>query len=406
MIPRPPAGPLDLEARAGDLPLSAEPRPLPGESAPLAAPEDSPAPDGSLAMEGSTPSAPGTMALPRIVRVLQPRHRPVSPLVRLLGLSFLAGAALAVAGVAHVKAEAQRARIDALHQTLVRERASVAQRQQELDALRPLAARWQQGRENGLFATASPDLLIATTLRLAEERRLGRLDWTWDTPQREEPAPGLARTVRPLTLTGAALVDGDILSLIDALLSDGQGHLSLARLALWREETGPALPLAAIRAGQPVALVAFEARLNATTLEHAGAPAPPPPPPGPLAVPDLPPAPAPATVLVGNPAELPRLSQAIQAGPWGRPPGWRDLADLGLDGLMWAAPSAWRLWVNGKALGPGDAPPPHARVLHVTPDGATLAISRGPRETSVVRLRPGETYHPFTDRIERDTKAP
>lgn len=357
------------------------------------------------------PCAPAPDTVPdtaprRLVRVLMPRPQwALGREGRLwLVLAFVTGAATAVALVAHERAEALRAEVLPTERQALEVRTLAETQARLLDEVRPKAEAWTRTMGETLFTPVDRETLVASVLSLAEDRRIGRLDWSLEPPRHDQPAPGLTRDSVTLSLTGDALIDGDALSFVESLLTRWAGRLVLRTLNVERiaPDPGDEATLALVRAGEPVGLVRFAARLDLLTLAWDAKP----PPPlgaddgtGPvLALPDD--APPPEALLIDTPQTTRALVRAITEGPWGRPPGWRDLRDVTLTNLMWAGPSRWRLWLNDQPLGPEDPVLPHVRVLRVTPGTATLAVSRGPRENAVVVLRPGQTYRVHQDRLD------
>jgi hypothetical protein len=106
-------------------------------------------------------------------------------------------------------------------------------------------------------------------------------------------------------------------------------------------------------------------------------------------------------LLLDSTGEVEAIIGALKAGPWGRAPGWRDLEDLTLTGLVYAGPKAWMIWINGKPVEEGDAPAPHVSIEGVDAEGVALAVDRGPEETVDVVLKPSWTYRVFENRMDR-----
>ncbi|CCG08899.1 hypothetical protein [Pararhodospirillum photometricum] len=138
------------------------------------------------------PAPPPDAPRGRLVRVLSSRHGwALGREGRLwLALAFVTGAATAVALVAHERAETLRAEVLPAERQALDLRTLAQTQARLLDEVRPKAEAWTRTMGETLFTPVERETLIASVLSLAEDRRIGRLDWSLDPPAPRPAGPG------------------------------------------------------------------------------------------------------------------------------------------------------------------------------------------------------------------------
>lgn len=70
---------------------------------------------------------------------------------------------------------------------------------------------------------------------------------------------------------------------------------------------------------------------------------------------------------------------------------------LYLSGILWSAPGEWTVWLNGRALRPGDSGLLYS-IAEVDARRVVLAVAWG-ESTRLVQLEPNQTFVPFTGQV-------
>ncbi|MBK1664369.1 hypothetical protein CKO38_05395 [Rhodospirillum rubrum] len=316
-----------------------------------------------------------------------------------LGLALAClGAALALSG----QVVRESARLDDLERSFRAQSAALARDRRAQAEGRNLAEAWRKAWTRGDLAEIDREGTLDPLPDLAARWRIFALESTL-APRTPRPvAEGLESVSDILTLSGQAMLDGDVLGFAEAVAKEFSPRGGLSGLEIRRSAQAERIDLAVLAQGGEAALLTFDLRLRRDGLiwRGLGAPAPPPPQPSTPDATDGESGAPPRALLLGTSGEGAAVVAAISAGPWGRPPGWRDLRNLHLDALLWVGPAAWTVWVNGKAYGPLSLAPPHVRLLGASSRGVTLAVERGPGDWRRVGLRPAQTYRVFDDRLE------
>ncbi|MCF8481019.1 MAG: hypothetical protein K9H25_11350 [Rhodospirillum sp.] len=308
----------------------------------------------------------------------------------LAGLAFCAP--LIWGGWVHWRGERSRETVAAMERSLEETRSEAKALRRTLAVMGPPTEAWRKAWEAGRFSPLDRRDLIQRPPALAENWRVTLETHEAPSPTRTAVAKGLEHVSQTVHLSGSAFLDGDALSFLDGLAWGGR----LERMTLIRREGGiSAADLTAIRAGEALAPVTFEATLSwdrwlwrADLGPRAEAPS------APLPVPPM------EGIIMAPPEEVEAITAALRAGPWGRAPGWRDLKDLTLTGLVYAGPKAWMIWINGEAV-EDQLPAPHITIERVDAEGVSLTVSLGPEDTAEIMLKPSWTYRVFENRLER-----
>ncbi|ABC20921.1 hypothetical protein Rru_A0116 [Rhodospirillum rubrum ATCC 11170] len=313
-----------------------------------------------------------------------------------LGLALAClGAALALSG----QVARESARLDDLERSFRAQSAALAGDRRAQAEGRDLAEAWRKAWARGDLADIDRRGTLDPLPDLAARWRIFAVESTL-APRTSRPvAEGLESVSDTLTLSGQALLDGDILGFAEAVAKAFSPRGGVSGLEIRRSAEAEGIDLASVAQGSEAALLTFELRLRRDGLIWRG-PGAPAPDPAPDVIADGESGAPPRALLLGTSREGAAVVAAISAGPWGRPPGWRDLRDLRLDALLWVGPAAWTVWLNGKAYGPLSLAPPHVRLLGASSRGVTLAVERGPGDWRRVGLRPAQTYRVFDDRLE------
>jgi hypothetical protein len=313
------------------------------------------------------------------------------PSKRTIAVVALCLAPLAWGGWTHWRAAATRADIAEMDRALADTRAQTAAARRTLVEMDALVDDWTRAWDAGRFAPLDRSLMA---------RRLPDLSATWrvrlstrDMPPADRllKAPGLERVTQTLRLSAEGFLDGDLLAFLDDMAQGGRVEsLSLRRLAPLSEDI-----LAMIRQGEDAPLVAMDATIAWESWSWRTTPGPAAP--APQAPPPIPPMEGGALLSADD---VERITTALRAGAWGRAPGWRDLEDLTLTGLVYAGPESWMLWINGAPV-EDLQPMAHVSITGVEPDGVALVVDRGPDDKAEVFLKPSWTYRVFEGRLDR-----
>ncbi|WP_413207173.1 hypothetical protein [Rhodospirillum sp. A1_3_36] len=303
-------------------------------------------------------------------------------------------ASLAWGGWVHWRGEQARERVARIERSLEETRAETVALRRTLAEVGPSVDAWNRAWKEGRFSSLDRRELIQRPPELADSWRVTLTTHDAPSPERIELAKGLERVTQTVRLSGSAFLDGDALSFLEALAQGEGGRLE--HLSLRRQGEISRAELEAIRAGESLALITLDATLSwegwrwRTELGPRAKPLPAPP-----AVPPM------EGLLLDSTEEVEAIIGALKAGPWGRAPGWRDLEDLTLTGLVYAGPDAWMIWINGQPVEEQQTPAPHVVIDRVDADGVALTVDRGPEEKVTVVLKPSWTYRVFENRMDR-----
>ncbi len=285
--------------------------------------------------------------------------------------------------------------VTALETRVRTEKADLMRRRQALDDLATTQAQWRRALPATAFLVPDREGMADRLPALAGGWRLGPLDWTLEPETTRSLGPGLSAGVGQVRLSGSALVTSDLLGFLADVRQGLPGWTAVTRLHIAPGMEVDDMALDAVRDGVALPLVAFDVTVTWEALRREGQP------PEKLD-PGLPGSETrdavvgPAVLLLDREAEA--VHAAVEAGPWGRPPGFRSLEDLQVGGILYAGEGRWMVWINGDLYEPG-AETPFFSVLDATLDTVLIAVRRAPGPPEQRTLRLGETYLVYRDEI-------
>jgi len=164
----------------------------------------------------------------------------------------------------------QTAQVEQLKAQLTAARAKVETTRKQIDRLPELRQLYDAAISDGVLADQDRLKFVSRAQDLAKQYRLSDLHYKLDPEDSTPLNPSAFHLVTtPIILTGAGLLDTDVLAFWEDLLGKLQAHYQVTKATLARSDTGSQEALGLIRQGQPVSLVKAELEFRWVSLRKA-----------------------------------------------------------------------------------------------------------------------------------------